>query len=67
MKKLLRFFGYIPVSDLLSAVMEYNKEQSTLAKKIMDKEIATENFNKGLEEGWKGIGASDFVIKYWEK
>jgi len=73
MNKLLRYFGYIPVSDLLREANNYAEKQYKKRKEITEKSvnILTNDYEKsrslfidGLQEGYKGIGVSEFITEY---
>lgn len=75
MRKILKYFGYIHYTDLISAAKEFDNKQTKKRDELMDEsvllksspEAAKNKFMDGLEEGWQGIGATRFVVEYLKR
>lgn len=77
MKKLLLYFGFISVVDLLREVKEYDDIQSKQRVKLHVESIeilnegktneAREKFIDGLLVGYQGMGAREFVANFVRK
>lgn len=65
MEKIFRFFGYVSIKSLCEAVQEYSDEKY-LTKEKMFKENppSVSNFLNALQQGYEGIGATGFVLKF---
>jgi len=65
MRRILRYFGYVSVSDLSAASLRFDDEHTKIKNAILAKRPATrDNFLDALEEGYQAIGALRFVGEF---
>lgn len=64
MKRILRFFGLISFADLSLAARRYDDMQTNIYNRYLEESITYIDAKKAqtaMEEGWKGVGALEFV------